>query len=109
MDDPTAPVDQGFTKLSFDRRVMRAFVRNGRPASTPVQDRKRGVILRWLVGTNFAEDRDDPEKDVNMCLALVHPDVAPLRLYLVEAGLMTRAAGQSRPSPGPARTEPDAT
>ena len=64
----------------------------------------------------FPEDRDYEEKEVNMRLALLHPDVAALRRYLVDAGLMTRAAGiyrrarrvdrgrdRSRGSPRPSR------
>ena len=85
----------------FEARVQRAFLRDGRLVSIPAQDRKRQVILRWLVGTCFVEDRAYPEKEVNMCLALVHPDVAALWRYLVEAGLMTRASGEYRRAAGP--------
>jgi hypothetical protein len=80
----------------YRARVLRAFVRDGRLASIPAQDRKRQVVLHWLVETCFSEDGGYPEKDVNMRLALIHPDVAALRRYLVEAGLMTRASGVYR-------------
>jgi hypothetical protein len=60
------------------------------------QHKKRQVILRWLAQTCFTEDREYPEKEVNMRLALVHPDVVALRRYLVIAGLMTREAGVYR-------------
>jgi hypothetical protein len=85
----------------FEARVLHAFVRDGRLASIPAQDRKRRVILRWLLARCFNEDRDYPEKEVNMCLALTHPDVAALRRYLVDAGLMTRQAGVYRRAPAP--------
>jgi len=80
----------------FADRVMRSFVRDGRLVSIPAQDRKRRVILRWLVDTIFIEDRVYPEREVNMRLARVHRDVAALRRYLVDARLMTRAAGDYR-------------
>jgi hypothetical protein len=49
----------------------------------------------------FPDDRDYEEKEVNMRLALLHPDVAALRRHLVDGGLMTRTGGiyrRSRPS-----------
>ncbi len=54
------------------------------------------MVLRYLRERCFAEDRAYPEKEVNQRLATFHPDVAALRRYLVEAGLMTRAAGEYR-------------
>src|SRR5438270_4548395 len=80
----------------FEAKVLRAFVRDGRLVSIPAQHKKRDVILRWLAATCFTDDRAYPEKEGNMRLALVHPDVAALRRYLVIAGLMTRAAGTYR-------------
>lgn len=84
----------------FEAKVLHAFVHDGRLTSIPAQDRKRQVILRWLLARCFAEDREYPEREVNMCLALAHPDVAALRRYLVDAGLMTRRAGQYRRAAG---------
>jgi hypothetical protein len=34
-----------------------------------------------------------PEREVNALLAVWHPDVAALRRYLVDEGLLTREAG----------------
>ncbi len=79
-----------------DARVLRAFVVDGRLASIPAQEKKRAVILRWLLDKAFTEDRAYPEKEVNQRLALVHRDVASLRRYLVDAGLMTRSGGVYR-------------
>ena len=74
-------------------RIIRAFFRDGRLVSIPARQGKRLVILRELRERCFAEDRDYPEKDVNMRLALVHPDVAALRRYLVDSKLMARSNG----------------
>jgi hypothetical protein len=44
----------------------------------------------------FTEDRGYPEKEVNQRLGLFHPDVASLRRYMVDGGLVTREAGVYR-------------
>jgi hypothetical protein len=83
-------------RLSYDAKVVRAFIRDDRLVSIPARDKKRGVILRYLLERCFPDDRSYPEKEVNQRLALFHPDVAALRRYLVEAGLLTREAGEYR-------------
>jgi DNA-binding HxlR family transcriptional regulator len=87
------PGPDGEPLPAFDAKVLRAFVVEGRLVSIPAQEKKKLVVLRYLRERCFAEDRPYPEKEVNMRLALLHPDVASLRRYLVESGLMTRAAG----------------
>ena len=82
-----------------EAKVLRAFVVGGRLASIPAQVRKRAAVLRYLARTVFESDRDYPEKDVNMLLALRHPDVASLRRYLVDSGFMRREAGVYRLRP----------
>jgi hypothetical protein len=89
-----------------DARIVRSFVHDGRLASIPAQDRKRRVILRWLVDRCFVDDRAYPEKEVNQRLALYHPDVASLRRYLVDGGLMTRDRGVYRRAAAGASTGP---
>ncbi len=79
-----------------DARVLRGFFADDRLVSIPAQHAKRLVVLRYLRDRCFAEDRAYPEKEVNQRLALFHPDVAALRRYLVDDGLMTRAAGEYR-------------
>ena len=81
---------------AFDARVLRAFLRNGKLASIPAQEKKRGAVLRFLMARCFAEDRVYPEREVNERLAEYHEDVAALRRYLVIAGLMTRSGGEYR-------------
>jgi hypothetical protein len=81
---------------SYEDKVIWAFFREDRLVSIPARDKKRRVILRYLVDRCFAEDRAYPEAEVNQRLALFHPDVAALRRHLVDAGLMTRQAGEYR-------------
>jgi hypothetical protein len=88
--------EQASDAARYESRVLRAFVRDGRLVSIPAQDRKRQVVLRWLLDAAFPDDVPYEERDVNMRLALIHRDVAALRRYLVEAGLMTRASGVYR-------------
>ncbi|MFM2106115.1 MAG: hypothetical protein RL338_1147 [Chloroflexota bacterium] len=87
-----------------ESRILRAFVADGRLVSIPARHGRRLVVLRWLLDHAFPEERPYPEREVNERLALVHPDVAALRRYLVEARLMTREAGIYRraASGGPA-------
>ncbi len=81
-----------------DARILRGFFADDRLVSIPAQHAKRLVVLRYLRDRCFVEDRAYPEKEVNQRLALFHPDVAALRRYLVDDGLMTRAAGVYRRS-----------
>ena len=76
---------------AYEQKVLRAFVRDGRLVRMPARERKRRVILRWLVDRAFPDTEPVAERDVNMRLAIWNPDVASLRRYLVDAGLVTRA------------------
>jgi predicted O-methyltransferase YrrM len=62
-------------------------------ATIPTKHSKRRVFLEGLVPL-FAPRRRYPEAEVNEVLRAVHPDVAALRRYLVEAQLLVRADGQ---------------
>jgi hypothetical protein len=93
----------GARKLTDLEKVLRAFVRDGRLASIPAKPSKRDLLLPWLLDECFPEDREYEEKEVNQRLALVYPDVAALRRYLIDAGLMTRDQGiYRRAAPMPA-------
>ena len=75
------------------RKVMDAFVTDGRLTSIPVHQGKRLMILDWLAqdfepGTRYSETM------VNLILGRRHPDTALLRRYLVDHDLMAREAGQ---------------
>ncbi|WP_369139891.1 DUF2087 domain-containing protein [Modestobacter versicolor] len=72
--------------------VLRTFLRGGRLVSIPAQHAKRRVVLEHLVHV-FEPGVRYPEREVNALLAAWHPDVAALRRYLVDEGLLSRAAG----------------
>ena len=79
--------------LTPREKVVRAFLRDGRLVSIPAKPSKRDLLLPVILDQCFPEDREYEEKEVNMRLALLYPDVAALRRYLVDGGLMTREAG----------------
>jgi hypothetical protein len=85
--------DVGRRRLTELEKVVRAFLRDGRLVSIPAKPRKRELLLPVILDRCFPDDRDYEEKEVNMRLALLHPDVAALRRYLVDGGFMTRDAG----------------
>ena len=87
-----APPRDGGSPSALDARVLCAFLEDGRLVSIPAQAKKRLVVLRYLATTVFEPGRRYAEKEVNQRLALLHPDVASLRRYLVEAGFMRREA-----------------
>ncbi len=89
--DPSVPADEA--------RVLRAYLEDGRLSTIPASTGKRLVILRWLRDQVFTEEREYPEKEVNQRLALFHPDVASLRRYMVDEGLVDRERGQYRRRP----------
>jgi DNA-binding transcriptional ArsR family regulator len=94
---PASP--DGRMRSAEERRILRGFLQDGRLTAIPAQERKKLIVLRYLAETAFPEDREYPEKEVNRRLALVHPDVAALRRYLVDNRFMSRAAGIYRLRP----------
>jgi hypothetical protein len=80
-------------RLTDREKVIRAFIRDDRLVSIPAKPRKRDLLLPLILDRCFPDDREYQEKEVNMRLALLHPDVAALRRYLVDGRLMTREAG----------------
>jgi biotin operon repressor len=88
------PGPDGRQRPAYEARILRAFIgTDGRLERIPAQEKKRLVILRYLAESAFEQGRAYPEKEVNMTLALRHPDVASLRRFLVDLGFMRRAAG----------------
>jgi biotin operon repressor len=84
----------GRPRPAYEARILRAFVGNdGRLERIPAHEKKRLVILRYLAESAFEQGRAYSEREVNMTLALRHPDVASLRRFLVDLGFMRRAAG----------------
>ena len=87
-----APPPEPLSADPAEHAVLSAFVRDGRLVSIPAQHSKRVVVLEHLVRVFEAGVRY-PEREVNALLAVWHPDVAALRRYLVDEGLLTREAG----------------
>ena len=87
-----APPPERLSDDPAEDAVLSAFVRDGRLMSIPAQHRKRRVVLEHLVRV-FEPGVRYPEREVNALLAEWHADVAALRRYLVDEGLLTREAG----------------
>lgn len=96
-----AATDTDSDEARYEARVLRAFIKESRLTAIPAREKKRQVALRFLRDQCFTEDRPYPEAEVNQRLALWHRDVAALRRYMVEAGLLTRAVGIYRVPSGP--------
>ena len=75
-----------------DRKVMNAFVVDGRLQSIPSSIGKRLVILDWLAQL-FEPGRRYSEPMVNLIIGQRHADTAALRRYLVDEGFLDREAG----------------
>lgn len=89
---------------AYEEQVIRSFVKDGRLIRIPARERKKRVILRWLVDRVFPDDEPVMEPDVNMRLAVWNPDVSSLRRYLVDTGLVTRSGMvYRRVTPAPER------
>jgi hypothetical protein len=95
-DEADRPPDDAPEDQCFVEKVIRAFVRDGRLTTIPAKERRRLVVYRYLRDAIFTEDRAYPEKEVNMRLALFHPDVATIRRGMVDAGLVRRSDGAYR-------------
>ncbi len=90
----TRPTSTEFADAPDDvRKVLRAFVVDGRLQSIPAAAGKRTVILDWLA-QEFEPGRTYSEKMVNLILGQRHADTAALRRYLVDEGFLDRAHGQ---------------
>jgi hypothetical protein len=88
------PGPDGRPRPAYEAKVLRAFIgSDGRLERIPAQEKKRLVILRYFAETAFEPKHAYPEKEVNMALALRHPDVASLRRFMVDLGFMRREAG----------------
>jgi hypothetical protein len=72
--------------------VLRNFVVDGRLQRIPAHRGKRLVVLDWL-STHFVPGTVYPERDVNLVIGKVHPDVAALRRYLVDEQFLERREG----------------
>jgi hypothetical protein len=87
-----APAPEPLSSDPAESAVLASFVRDGRLVSIPAQYTKRRMVLEHLARV-FEPGVRYPEREVNALLAVWHPDVAALRRYLVDEGLLTREAG----------------
>ena len=91
---------------AYEQKVLRAFIRDGRLVRIPARERKKRVVLRWILDRVFPDAGPVDERDVNMRLAIWHPDVSALRRLMVDAGLVTRDGMTYRRSlPAPDRAD----
>ena len=74
------------------RKVLDAFVVDGRITSIPAARGKRLVVLDWLA-QDFEPGVRYDEREVNAIIQRRHDDAATLRRYLVDEHLLDRAAG----------------
>jgi hypothetical protein len=81
-------------------RVLAAYLRDGRLTAMPRRGVRRQIVLEHLAQL-FDPGVRYTEIEVNRILRPVWDDVAALRRYLVDAGLLDRAAGEYWRSGGP--------
>jgi hypothetical protein len=74
---------------SGSTNLPHSLVKDGRLRLIPRKAHLRAAVLGWVVG-DFAWDRTYTEPEVNAVLGRRHNDVATLRRYLVDAGLLCR-------------------
>lgn len=87
------PRDEHADQPGERRKVLDAFVVDGRITAIPAAHGKRLVVLDWL-----AQDFDPgvrySERQVNAIIERRHADPATLRRYLVDEHLLDRSAGE---------------
>ena len=71
------------------RRILRSYLLKGRLPVFPRGGAKRSLLLAYLA-TAFEPGVHYPETEVNEIVGTWHPDVAALRRYLVDEGLLAR-------------------
>lgn len=91
----------------YAAKVLRAFIKSGRLVSLPARQRKKQVVLRFMLDAVLPDATEAlAEPELNARLAVWHPDVAALRRYLVDAGLASRTGMTYRRAvPPPGRSE----
>lgn len=74
------------------RKILRSYLVHGRMPVMPRAGAKREQLLAYLA-TAFEPGVKYTELEVNATVRVWHPDVAALRRYLVDQGLLSREAG----------------
>jgi hypothetical protein len=80
--------------------VVNTYLRDGELTVMPRAGLRRQIVLEHIV-QRFEPGQRYTEIEVNRLLRPVWADVAALRRYLVDAGLLDRAAGEYWRSGGP--------
>ncbi len=84
-----------------ERKIISAYVENGRLKQLPSKQKKLLVILRWL-SAEFEPEKRYTETDVNNILRHYHDDYASLRREMVDFHLLERESDGNlywRPAP----------
>jgi hypothetical protein len=87
------PSDEHANASEDARKVLAAFVTDGRITSMPASLGKRMVVLDWL-SQDFEPGRRYSEAMVNLIIGRRHPDTAAWRRYLVDHEFLSREAGE---------------
>lgn len=77
---------------AWEQRILKSFLDGERLRDIPTTQKKRLVILKWLVN-QFEPERKYPEREVNQMIKRHHPDCATLRRELIMNRLMERDHG----------------
>jgi predicted transcriptional regulator len=77
---------------SWEDKVLKTYLEEGRLKQIPASRRKRVVILKWLVG-HFDLEKNYPERAVNQIIQQYHPDSETLRRELIGYRMMQRDQG----------------
>ena len=77
---------------AFERKVLRDFFEGERLKLIPAAQKKKLVVLRWLV-ERFEPGVKYTEREVNEVLWRYHPDTAELRRGMIDHRLMRRDKG----------------
>lgn len=77
---------------SWEDKVLKTYLEEGRLKQIPASRRKRVVILKWLV-KQFDLETTYPEREVNRIIQQYHPDSETLRRELISYRMMQRDQG----------------
>jgi len=80
------------SEMTDEERVLRTWVKDGRIIDIPAQEKKKQVVIRWLVD-QIPADRRWTEREFSEWLTQYNDDFAALRRYLVDSGYMAREKG----------------
>jgi predicted transcriptional regulator len=77
---------------SYDRKVLRDYLEDGRLKTIPAQRKKRDVILRYIL-QEFEPGRRYAESEVNEIISRFHEDYATIRREFIMRRMMDREGG----------------